>query len=114
MKEMIIQVHIFLQKIIIGQCLQVKMLNYTNNQLKKQLLLVLKKEVIKTLLKNLILKKIIKAEKKIGQEKINKNKSIFILDLVSLYRFDKSKGFIFYFTKSQIKKLTEARKEGFF
>ena len=60
------------------------------------------------------IKKIIKAEKKFGQEKINKNKSIFILDLVSLYHFDKSKGFIFYFTKSQIKKLREARKEGFF
>ena len=53
---MIIQVHIFLQKIIIGQYLQVKMLSYTNNQLKKQLLLGLKKEVIKTLLKKLILK----------------------------------------------------------
>ena len=53
---MIIQVYIFLQKIIIDQYLQVKMLIYTNNQLKKQLLLMIEKEVIKTLIKNLILK----------------------------------------------------------
>lgn len=136
---MIIQVYIFLQKIIIGQCLQVKMLSYTNNQLKKQLLLVIKKEVIKTIKKFNIkdkidnyypkliylnkkvftkylskIKKIIKAEKKFGQKKLSKNESVFILDYVSLYNYSESKGFIFYLTKTQIKKLTEARKEGYF
>ena len=36
------------------------------------------------------------------------------MDLVSFYNCSESKGFIFYLTKTQIKKLTEARKEGYF
>ena len=36
------------------------------------------------------------------------------MDYVSFYHFNESKGFIFYLTKTQIKKLTEARKEGYF
>ena len=58
-------------------------------------------------------KKIIKAEKKFGEKKLSKNEKIFILPLVSLYNFNDSKGFIFYLTKTQIKKLKEARKEGY-
>ena len=58
-------------------------------------------------------KKIIKAEKKFGEKKLSKNEKIFILPLVSLYNFIDSKGFIFYLTKTQIKKLKEARKEGY-
>ena len=60
------------------------------------------------------IKKIIKAEKKFGEKKLSKNEKIFILPFVSLYNFIDSKGFIFYLTKTQIKKLTEARKEGYF
>ena len=56
------------------------------------------------------IKKIIKAEKKFGEKKLSKNEKIFILPLVSLYNFIDSKGFIFYLTKTQIKKLKEARK----
>ena len=59
-------------------------------------------------------KKMIKAEKEISKNEIIKNKKIFILPFVSLYNFDGSKGFIFYLTKTQIKKLKEARKEGYF
>ena len=59
-------------------------------------------------------KKIIKAEKKFGEKKLSKNEKLFILPFVSLYNFIDSKGFIFYLTKTQIKKLKEARKEGYF
>ena len=57
-------------------------------------------------------KKIIKAEIKFGKEKVNKIDDVYILENISLYQFDKSKGFIFFFTKSQINKLIEARKKG--
>ena len=75
-------------------------------------LIYLNKKVFKKYLSKI--KKIIKAEKKFGQKKLSKNESVFILDYVSLYNFSDSKGFIFYLTKTQIKKLTEARKEGVF
>ena len=75
-------------------------------------LIYLNKKVFKKYLSKI--KKIIKAEKKFGQKKLSKNESVFILDYVSLYNFRDSKGFIFYLTKTQIKKLTEARKEGVF
>ena len=57
-------------------------------------------------------KKIIKAEIKFGKEKVNKIDDKYILDFISLIQFNKSKGFIFYFTKSQINKLLNARKKG--
>ena len=60
------------------------------------------------------IKKIIKVEEKFGQKKLIKNKSIFTLVLASFYHFSGSKGFIFYLTKTQIKELTESRKEGVF
>ena len=41
-------------------------------------------------------KKIIKAEIKFGKEKVNKIDDVYILEFISLYQFDKSKGFIFY------------------
>ena len=57
--------------------------------------------------------KIIKVEIKFGKEKVSRNKKEgFVLENVSLYKFNKSKGFIFYFTKTQIKLLEEARKRG--
>ena len=57
--------------------------------------------------------KIIKAENKFGKEKVSKNeKEGFVLENVSLYKFNRSKGFIFYLTKTQIKLLEEARKSG--
>ena len=58
-------------------------------------------------------KKIIKVENKFGKEKVNKINDEYILKNVSLYKFVKSKGFIFYLTKSQINKLIEGRKKGF-
>ena len=69
-----------------------------------------KKVLLKYLSK---VKKIIKAEIKFGKEKVNKIDDVYILENISLYQFNKSKGFIFYFTKSQINKLIEARKDGF-
>ena len=69
-----------------------------------------KKVLIKYLSK---VKKIIKAEIKFGKEKVNKIDDKYILENISLFQFNKSKGFIFYFTKSQINKLIEARKDGF-
>ena len=69
-----------------------------------------KKVLIKYLSK---VKKIIKAEIKFGKENVNKINDVYVLDNISLYQFNKSKGFIFYFTKSQINKLIEARKKGF-
>ena len=57
--------------------------------------------------------KIIKAEIKFGKEKVSRyKKEGFVLKDASLYNFDKSKGFIFYLTKTQIKLLKEARKKG--
>ena len=53
----------------------------------------------------------IKAEKKFGQTKLIKNKSTFSF-FGSFYHYGGSKGFIFYPTKTQIKKLTESRKKG--
>ena len=69
-----------------------------------------KKVLLKYLSK---VKKIIKAEIKFGKEKVNKINDVYVLDHISLYQFNKSKGFIFYFTKSQINKLIKARKDGF-
>ena len=69
-----------------------------------------KKVLLKYLSK---VKKIIKAEIKFGKEKVNKINDVYVLDNISLYQFNKSKGFIFYFTKSQINKLIKARKDGF-
>ena len=58
-------------------------------------------------------KKIIKAEIKFGKEKVGKTDiNVFPLENISLYQFTKSKGFIFYLTKTQINKLEEARKSG--
>ena len=58
-------------------------------------------------------KKIIKAEIKFGKEKVGKTDiNVFPLENISLYQFIKSKGFIFYLTKTQINKLEEARKSG--
>ena len=58
-------------------------------------------------------KKIIKSEIKFGKEKVGKTDiNVFPLENISLYQFTKSKGFIFYLTKTQINKLEEARKSG--
>ena len=75
-------------------------------------LIYLSKKVLKNYLSKV--KKIIKAEKIFGEKKLVKNKKLFILGFVSLINFDKSKGFIFYLTKKQIKNLEETRKQGFF
>ena len=73
-------------------------------------LIYLEKKVLEKYLSKV--KKIIKAEIKFGKEKVNKIDDVYILENISLYQFDKSKGFIFFFTKSQINKLIEARKKG--
>ena len=75
-------------------------------------LIYLSKKVLKNYLSKV--KKIIKAEKIFGEKKLVKNKKLFMLGFVSLINFDKSKGFIFYLTKKQIKNLEETRKQGFF
>ena len=75
-------------------------------------LIYLTEKVLKRYLNHI--KKIIKVEEKFGQKKLIKNKTIFTLVLVSFYHFSGSKGFIFYLTKTQIKKLTESRKKGIF
>ena len=75
-------------------------------------LIYLTEKVLKRYLNHI--KKIIKVDEKFGQKKLIKNKTIFTLVLVSFYHFSGSKGFIFYLTKTQIKKLTESRKKGIF
>ena len=75
-------------------------------------LIYLTEKVLKRYLNHI--KKIIKVEEKFGQKRLIKNKTIFTLVLVSFYHFSGSKGFIFYLTKTQIKKLTESRKKGIF
>ena len=59
------------------------------------------------------IQKIIKAEIKFGKEKVSRiEKEGFVLKDVSLFKYYKSKGFIFYLTKTQIKVLEESRKKG--